>query len=223
MNNLKDIMRFLQKRNLITAYKRFRKIKRSTRTKISVDGNVLDVTIYKKGDKTVIADTLTLKTLATSTKYNTRSIRKVIDKKVRTRVVKVDNNRFKQGLNYKSTGLINNDRSINNNIIKIKELRRTSLSLKTDLVERSTPLYKKEGLLWIDITFYKHNLMTGQVIRKKRVQMGSGKQYLLYISSERQKAFDKAFNLAISQLDFSPTGYKIHWIHYAYYIKAKRR
>lgn len=206
---MKDIKNFLRERNLLTAFKRFQKIKRSKRLKIDVDGTVLDVTIYKKGDKTIVADSLRLKTLATSKKYNTKTIIGQLKKreKVTSKVIKAGLTRT--GIKIKT--------KIKTPKIKIKEIKRTLLSDKSGiiLIERQTPLRSRLGKLWINVTFI------DKKDNKKIVEAGSATQRFLHKEDNRQKAFNEAMKGAFSQINFSPKEIIINWVHYAYYEQDK--
>lgn len=195
-----DARAFLRQRGLTKAFNRFRAIRKYPKRTIEIDRDGIrrKLLVYKRNKRLVIADFFTLKTQATTSKYNLSNIRAALAQSV-----------TKQK---KSIGA-----PLRTPLISLKNHRTTPLK-NTDLLELNKPLRGKVGRLFINVTFKK-----GEI--KQTVEGGSRGSRALNITSEFRKAFDEAFTGALSQLKFyNWDAYKVNWIHYAYFTpKSKLR
>lgn len=92
--------------------------------------------------------------------------------------------------------------------IKLRYLRRIPLT-KKELVYYSRS-QRGAGQIYLNITFTsRHRSMT--------VEGGSRRPRSMKVFSERNRAYDEAFQGALSQIDFSYEDYTINWLYYAYY------
>lgn len=70
----RNLNRFLKERGLLKAYRREQSIKRRIRGKIKLGGESVPIVTYKKGNKTIVAHAFDYRTIATSTKFNTKEL-----------------------------------------------------------------------------------------------------------------------------------------------------
>ncbi len=104
---------------------------------------------------------------------------------------------------------------IKENTIKLKELTRTPLTNVVQ-IDRSAPLTKKVGKIFINVTFI------GKQKERFTVEGGSRELRLLGTNSQRKIAFDQAFAGALSLIQFSYETFIINWVHFSYFIPKKK-
>lgn len=187
-----NVKRFLRERKLLKSYKRFQKIKRSRKIKVSVDGESKILLVYKEKGRTILANPYTLEKLATTKRYNIKNIEQGFKEKLT----------LKQGKKTKTTP------------IKLKIIKKTYYD-KTIHTERSFPLRKAIGKIFLSATFY------GSRGIKTTTEGGSQTLRLLSSNTEREKSFEEAFRGAWGQVNFSPQDWVINWIHYNY-VRPKK-
>ena len=194
--------KFLKERKLTSSFRKFQKIKKKRNFEVVVDGERKFLTAYKKGNKTIIADRLSLRTLATTKKFNLTNVMSGFKSKKIT-------SKFGGKIIKKQT-----------TPIKLKEVRREVLK-NFSLVEKSNPIRKRVGQIYISVTFWKGKEESPTA--KQTVEGGSRKQRQLINNRNKRIAFDEAIKGAWSQVRFSPDGYRVNYIHYAYYINRSRQ
>jgi len=92
--------------------------------------------------------------------------------------------------------------------IKLRYLRRIPLTRK-ELVYYSRP-QRGAGQVYLNITFSSR-------YRSMIAEGGSRRPRSMKVFSERNRAYDEAFQGALSQIDFSYEDYTVNWLYYAYY------
>ena len=186
-NTEKQLMQFLRERKLTSAFKRYKKIRYGRKLKIIIDGVNKNILVYKKNNKTIIADRYTLKTLATTKRFNLRNINKGFKEKI----------------------VIRNGKKFRTTPVKLKVI--DTIKFKNTVHnDRTFALKKKVGKLFMSVTFI------GKHKERKTVEGGSRKLRLLKVKSQYNIAFNEAFKGAWSQVNFSPQDWIINWVHYSY-------
>lgn len=197
-SEINQIKGFLRERKLIRVYNRYQKIKPYRKRKFTIQYHNVkkQLLVYKKKDKLYIVDQRTLKTLATTKKYNLNNIKAELSTPKLTKK-KIANRQF----------------DYLGNKIRLREVQRVRLTNFTQ-IDRTTPLRMKNGKLFMSVTFFKGNTKTTK-------EGGSQRRRNMSISSEHRKSFDEAFGGALSQIDFSYDHYRVNWIHYSYFIQIR--
>jgi len=181
------INNFLKERGLKKAFNRYKKIKYKKTEIINLDGRKTKILIYKKNNKTIIADHRTLKTMVTTKKYNLSNYKKALQ----TNLVPTKDG-FRRERNLKFNFLYT-DRMKNVEINRYEKPRRG-----------------KVGKVFVSITAHKGK-------RSKTVEGGSRKTRLLTIAKEREVATQEAINGALSRLPFYGDNYTVNWVNFVYY------
>ena len=79
-NTNRKLNKFLDERGLKKSYRKYQKIKYKRRQKLVIDGERLNVYIYKKKGKTHVVNAYDLKEIVTTKKYNTKQVGKQLEK-----------------------------------------------------------------------------------------------------------------------------------------------
>jgi len=198
MTNSKNFRKFLKERNLTAIYNRYSKIKRKKIETVTINDIKKRIVIYKKNNKTYIADYQTLKVLATTKKYNTKTV--INGLKSRNISINKTTKSGKKIIVHKVT-----------KDIKLKEIYREELT-NTIFIKRQIPLRKANiGRLVLTITFIGKNTRVTEIGISRTRLLGKKSQYLI--------AFDEAFFMASAKAGFSWDTYIIQSETFDYYIK----
>jgi len=193
--------KFLRERNLLTSFNRFKRIspKRKKAIMIQQDGLSQNVLAFRRGNKVIIVDKFSLRTLATTKRFNLNQIESALQTR---KLVK------------KMFGKKVFDTKIS--LLKLKELSRVPLT-NVIQIERNAPLRKKVGRMFVSFTF------TSEQNEVVTVEGGSQIVRTLISREDREKAFNEALNGAKSQLPFyNPKRTVVNWIHFSYFLPKKR-
>lgn len=204
---------FLRERNLLTTFNRFKRLKGIKKKTIMTeqDGISQRLVIHKRGKRLIIRDAFSLRVLATTKRFNFKNILNAFSQKKETSYVLSIPHKGKK-----------RDGFIKKNILKLKELTRIPLTNVVQ-VDRLTPLRKKIGKLFINVTFISKSKL-GLPAERITVEGGSRKLRLLNVEGQREIAFNQAFQGALSNpaITFSYDTFIINWIHFSYYIAKKK-
>lgn len=198
---------FLRERNLLVTFNRFKRIKSIKKIRITTEQDDISqrLVIHKRGDKLVIRDAFSLRVLSITKKFNFRTIRNAFQmRKEKSIVFKNRAGQDKQGI-------------LRENVLKLKEITRIPLT-NVIQVDRSAPLRRKVGRLFINVTFI------GKRGQRITVEGGSNRPRLLNVISQQRIAFNEAFRGALGNVvvDFSYESFIVNWIHFSYFEEKKR-
>ncbi len=207
----KQIRSFLRERKLLGAFQRSQRIKRKINFQTTIDGHKRDLIAYKKNGKTIVADKFSLRTVATTTRYNTRNVQNVI--KNRVVVIRKIGRRSKVGIKANEKQKIGDtSKPFKTSTLKLNEVSRTFFE-KSLHVRRTRPLRNKIGKLDISVTFF------GKNKERFTAEGGSARTRLLTDKKELNKSFNEAFRGALSFITFSYERFEINWMHFSYTLK----
>ena len=207
MKNIKDskrenklLKKFITERGFRGSFRRYKNIKRTVKFDVKFDDTSEQLIAYRRNKRTIVADRFTLKTLATTKRYNLANIQNAFRKKT----FNVKRFKSKKIPEFKMSRYD----------LQLKEISRTKLT-NVFHTERTTFLKTLRGQLYIKVAFKSRSggfaVVEGG---SQKLRDFSGKDG----ESNRQKAFEEAFNGASSQAGFSWDDFEIIWIHYAYFI-----
>lgn len=209
MRNLKNTKRerkllkkFITERGLRGSFRRYRNIKRSIKFDVKIDDTPERLIAYRRKDRTIVADRFTLKTLATTKRFNLANIQLAFKKK---------SFNVKQFKSNKIPAFVQSKY-----ILELREISKTRMT-NVFHVQRTRALKTLRGQIYIKVAF---RSKSGAF---RIVEGGSQILRDLSIKSEKQKAFEEAFNGASSQAGFSWDDFEIIWVHYAYFIDRTSR
>lgn len=210
LNKRRLFQSFLRERGLQTIFRRFNKLSQRKRKSVTlqVGGENRPAVAFKTKNRIIFRDPQSLAIISSTSKF-----KRLKDVPQFFRFLERDKSEF---LGIKTT----------NNVGKFKpQFRRTDVSREifknTVHVETLRPLRKKVGKIFLSITFFKGSSLD-RATSKVTFEGGSRKLRLLTDRSQRQEAFDEAFQGALSFLNFSYDGFVVNRIRFFYKLPKQQ-
>jgi len=201
----KQLRKFLKERNLQKSFRVFQSIKGKRRRRINInfEGEKKELLVFKRKKKLIIADAFTLRTLATTTKFNIKNVEKGFIPSKKTRKFSVVNSRGEviKGLFRKSAP------------IKLK-VTDTTLLRKTNSfkVTRTRAISQRFGRVLLNITFFKGRI-------HQTVEAESFSFLVVNKKNDKAQAFKEAYRRCVSQISFSYETFIINHVRFVYEFK----